>query len=184
MFERDEIDEIKAQMKLLKHELHALRSRLSVLEQQNVRLFEENRSLVQLAAFRQPETIQPIDISNSLEKELHTKNHITAQNENLFRQPESTQPIDISNNLEKQQHTENHIIAQNETAFRQPETTQSIDISNNLEKELHTENHFTASNETHFRQPEKETQNQQNTAFRQPEYATRQMPIENNIEKN
>ena len=184
MFERDEIDEIKAQMKLLKHELHALRSRLSVLEQQNVRLFEENRSLVQLAAFRQPETIQPIDISNSLEKELHTKNHITAQNENLFRQPENSQPIDISNNLEKQQHTENHIIAQNETAFRQPETTQSIDISNNLEKELHTENHFTASNETHFRQPEKETQNQQNTAFRQPEYATRQMPIENNIEKN
>ena len=45
MFERDEIDDIKAQMKLLKYELRALQSRLSVLEQQNLRLFDENRAL-------------------------------------------------------------------------------------------------------------------------------------------
>ncbi|MBR3481431.1 MAG: hypothetical protein IKH45_00905 [Neisseriaceae bacterium] len=90
MFERDELDEIKAQMKLLKHELHALRSRLSVLEEQNVRLFEENRSLSQLAHFRQPETTQPIDISNISQTQQNTENNITAQNETVFRQPENT----------------------------------------------------------------------------------------------
>ncbi|MBQ9601880.1 MAG: hypothetical protein IJR46_07720, partial [Neisseriaceae bacterium] len=60
MFERDEIDDIKAQMKLLKYELRALQSRLSVLEQQNLRLFDENRALHKLATFRQPENTQTI----------------------------------------------------------------------------------------------------------------------------
>ena len=189
MFERDEIDEIKAQMKLLKHELHALRSRLSVLEQQNVRLFEENRSLSQLAHFRQPENLQSIDIAKNLEKQHNTENNITASNETVFRQPENLQSVDIQiqNNIEKTEiHQPVDISAiqtqirqtEKETPFSQPEqnstATQNINIKNTQENQQ----------DNLFRQPEKETYAQNDAAFRQPEYATRQMPFEDNLHKN
>ncbi|MBR5941118.1 MAG: DUF2339 domain-containing protein [Neisseriaceae bacterium] len=193
MFERDELDEIKAQMKLLKHELHALRSRLSVLEQQNVRLFEENRSLSQLAHFRQPENSQSIDISNISQTQQNTENN-TTQNETVFRQPENAQSIDIQtqNNIEKTEiHQPVDISAvqtqmkqadketvSNETPFRQPE--QNITSTQNINIEKTQENQQSNA----FRQPKQTTNAQNDNAFRQPEYAARQMPFENNIQKN
>lgn len=193
MFKRDELDEIKAQMKLLKHELHALRSRLSVLEEQNVRLFEENRSLSQLAHFRQPENTQPVDISNILQTQQNTENN-TTQNETVFRQPENAQSIDIQtqNNIEKTESYQPVDIsaiqtqikqadketASNETLFRQPE--QDIAFTQNINIKKTQENQQSNA----FRQPEQATNAQNDNAFRQPEYAARQMPLEDNIYKN
>lgn len=158
-------DDIQAQIALLKQELHSLRSRLDTLEQQNLRLFEENRQLAQ----RQPEkTIQNQITSNFRQPE----NNI--QSETVFRQPESMVAKTISSNTPPPLPEEKI-----NTTFRQPET-----IQNNQITDISGQNAV-------FRQPEKDeaiiATNTQQTNI-QTEYATQQVafdvPYSQNADNN
>ncbi|MBQ9619797.1 MAG: DUF2339 domain-containing protein [Neisseriaceae bacterium] len=123
-------DDIQAQIALLKQELHSLRSRLDTLEQQNLRLFEENRQLIQG----------------------QTEKTIQNQTENTFRLPEtaiSNQSLEKTTALGQAETAMAKTISSNtppplpeeqiNTIFRQPEKEEAIIAANTQQTDIQTE---------------------------------------------
>ncbi|MBO7080658.1 MAG: DUF2339 domain-containing protein [Neisseriaceae bacterium] len=149
---------MQAQITLLKQELHSLRSRLDILEQQNLRLFEENRQLAQRQpekniqnqtenTFRLPETA----ISNqSLEKTTALGQAETAMAKTVSSNTTTLPPLPekqvntsfrLPENIKDHQQTD---IPEQHTVFRQPEkdeaiiaaNTQALDIQQNTQQTI------------------------------------------------